>query len=143
MVSLEVKKQFQIPVEELYNVISDIEKYCEFVDGVKGVKVLEKTDDYILAEFNISWIKRVKYNIKMTFDKNKKISWALTDPTKVLRDNFGSWTFVSNGDSTEITYNVDLDFIGVVPDMFVNKIQVNNLPKMLIQFYERAIKLRG
>lgn len=142
MVSLEVKKQFKISVEELYAVIADIEKYCEFVDGVKGVKVLEKADDYILAEFNISWVKKVKYNIKMVFEKNKKISWSLTDPTKVIKANSGCWKFISHGESTEIIYNVDLDFIGVVPEMFVNKIEVNNLPKMLIQFYERAISLR-
>lgn len=129
---------FQVPIEKLYKVIIDVENYPEFVPGVHGIKILEKSENRLLVEYKLDIIKSFRYVIEMKLSPMNNVSWHLVEGD-IFKKNTGSWELKKiNDDQTEAIYSLDLDFKIFAPSMVVNKLVGSNLPQMLDAFENRA-----
>jgi ribosome-associated toxin RatA of RatAB toxin-antitoxin module len=128
------------PLKVVYDVVLDFEKYSEFLPDVKKASV-EKKGKTIIADFEISVLRRIHYTLSVTAVPSKKISWTLVK-SDFFKDNKGHWEFKEAGKGkTQATYTADVDFGFMVPSIITKKLVGSSLPSMLKRFKERAEKL--
>jgi len=126
-----------VPPKLIYDIVMDFDHYPEFLPDVKKVKV-EKKGKGLVAEFEISVIKKIHYKLSFSSVPNKKVTWTFLGGD-IFKDNQGSWEFEELKKSqTKVTYTVEVDFGLFVPSIITNKLVGHNLPTMMKRFKERA-----
>jgi ribosome-associated toxin RatA of RatAB toxin-antitoxin module len=141
MASAQRIETFDTTPENIYKVLTNYEGYADFMDGVKSVNVIERSANTVKVEYNINIIKKFSYVLTSTEVENKKVSWSF-DSGDLFSSNNGSWELKDNGDgTTEVTYNIDIDFKVKVPGMISRKLVSSNLPSMMKSVHKRAKSL--
>jgi len=141
MAKADIERVFQVPTEKLYECIVDYASYPDFVEGVSSIKVLESNDQGARVEYSLNMIKTFSYVLKMTHQKPNKVSWEL-EGGDIFKINQGSWNLSDRGDgTTDVKYNLEVDFKGFAPKAIINKLVANNLPSMMDQYESRAKSL--
>ncbi|MEI8346001.1 MAG: SRPBCC family protein [Pseudomonadota bacterium] len=142
MAKVERSEIFDIDIEKFYRAISDYKSYPKFVDGVSSIKILEESDKGATVEFTLNLIKKFTYILKLKHQEPKKVSWTLVE-SDLFTENKGGWTLKQTKDGKlEVTYALDVDFRGFVPNMIINKLVTNNLPGMMQAYFKRAKSLK-
>ena len=123
--------------QSCYAVITDFEKYSEFLEELLGMKVLEAGDNVWTVEFTVKVIKKVDYTIKHTGVPGKELQWELVKG--FFKKNEGAWVLeaLDDGKRTKITYDIDVEFGRLVPGKIVASLTEKSLPKMLGSFKAR------
>lgn len=114
-----------------YEVISDYEKYPEYLSESKNVVINSKNGNSAEVTFTIEVIKKISYTLKMTGIPPKKISWKLIKGD-LMKKNEGYWTFeeVKKG-ITKAIYTLDIELGLFVPGLITKKLIGSNLPAMM------------
>jgi coenzyme Q-binding protein COQ10 len=129
-----------VPAKVIYDVVLDFAHYPDFLPDVKKAKV-EKKGKNLVAEFEISVIRKINYKLSFSASPHKKISWTFLGGD-IFKDNTGGWDFVElKKNQTKVTYSVDVDFGLFVPSLITNKLVGHNLPTMMKRFKDRAESL--
>ncbi len=134
--------RYPISRDSFYSVIADVEHYTDVFDGVENVLIISRSDNMIVAELTLSWIKKVTYCLELHLTPNSSVSWKLASPSKILSKNEGSWHLKQIGNVVEVTYSLSLEFNGKVPDIIVKKLTAIQLPLMVDAIYKKA-KISG
>jgi coenzyme Q-binding protein COQ10 len=126
------------PLETVYDVICDFESYPEFLPETKRVHVDKNSGKSALVTFTISLIKKVTYTLDVKFHPHKGISWHLVKG-ELMKENSGQWKLSEPKHGvTHASYEISMDFGGMVPKAISNKLIGSNLPAMMKQFRDRA-----
>lgn len=129
-----------VPKEKFFEVITDFEKYPEFIPEMKKAKVLEHNGNEYIVEFSVSMIKKVDYVLKLTAYPYTKLEWNLVKG--FFKKNYGYWDIEELApDQIKATYYVELEMGLLVPKKILNELAQAGLPRMLKQFKERAESL--
>ncbi len=134
------QKLFNATAEQIFQVVSDFDKYSDFIPEVKSSKVLEKTDLNALVELRVNFVKDVTYTINVEWDQNKALWWSL-DESSVFKKNNGRWTFEEIGSQTQVIYSLDVEFKIFVPSFVLKKAVAVSLPSMIENFEKRVLSL--
>ena len=142
MARAEAKEIINVPVEKFYQVITDYEKYPEFIKEMTDIEVLEEEDGVKVVEFRVNLMKSVKYSLRLEeSNPPSEVKWTLVE-SDFFKKNDGGWKLEKiDDDTTEATYFIDCDFKMLVPSMIVSSVVRAQLPKMLHSFKERAESL--
>ena len=127
------------PVSVLYNVITDYEKYPEFLQEVSKVEIVSRTGNIVRAKYTVKLIKTISYVIDLTENENASVKWNLVE-SSIMKSNVGGWTLKDLGDGrTEATYGLDVVVKGLfVPGSIRTKLTEGTLPSTLEAFKNRA-----
>ena len=142
MASAETSETFNCTAEQLFSIISDYEKYPDFLTEVKECKVIESDGNNKLVEFSVSVIKNFTYRLKMTEEPNNKISWEL-DSGDIFKVSNGSWELSEDDGKTTAEYSVEAKFKGFVPGPVAKALVSVNLPAMMASYHKRIEELYG
>ena len=142
MAAASTVETFPCSPEQFFNIVSDYEKYPEFLTEVKGCKVLETKGGKKLVEFQVSVIKTFTYRLWITEEKNKRVSWTL-DSGDIFKTSVGSWDLEDSGGKTKAKYAVDATFKVFVPGPVAKALVNVNLPNMMRAYHERVKKQYG
>jgi ribosome-associated toxin RatA of RatAB toxin-antitoxin module len=128
-----------IPLEALWDVITDYDGYPEFVDGLESIKVTKREGKSVYADYVVSMFgKKVKYTLKHTESPKKGLKWEMVEG-EFNKHNNGGWALKAVGDDkVEATYTVDVGFPLLVPKAIVNTLTGTQLPTMMKAFEDRA-----
>ena len=128
-----------VPLEALWEVITNYEEYPEFVEGLESLTVTKKEGKHTWADYVVSMFgKRIKYSVKHTETPKKGLKWTMTEG-EFFKSNDGSWELKEDGDdAVEATYSVDVGFPLLVPKAIVNTLTGTQLPSMMKAFEDRA-----
>ncbi len=131
----------EAPIEQVYEVITDFEKYPEFLDETRRVEVIEMTEDSAQVDFEIKVIKTIRYTLDYVLTPGQGIEWTFVEGDG-FKDCFGSWKLeeVEPG-VTEATYEVDVSFGLFVPKKITEMLVGKNLPNLMQSFKERVESL--
>ncbi|WP_413287474.1 type II toxin-antitoxin system RatA family toxin [Bdellovibrio sp. HCB337] len=132
---------FNCSTADFFKIISDYEKYPEFLQEVKSCKVLKTEGNRKLVEFNVSVIKSFKYSLWMTETPNL-ISWEFAGGD-VFKTSVGSWKLDEEAGKCRATYSVDATFSMFVPGPIANALVSVNLPGMISAYHKRVAQLYG
>ncbi|MGI8576370.1 MAG: SRPBCC family protein [Nocardioidaceae bacterium] len=92
-------------------VIADFDSYPEWAKGVKSATVSSAYDDgraervaFVLDAAPI----KDQYTLAYEWDDNTHVSWSLVEAT-MLKAMEGSYSLASDGDATQVTYQLSVD----------------------------------
>jgi coenzyme Q-binding protein COQ10 len=125
-------------IEKVFSVITDYEKYAQFLSEVKKVKVGPKKDGQCDVEYEASLMKTIHYTLHMKEEAPSKVSWTFVKGD-FMKDNKGSWLLEAAGEGqVKATYTIEVGLSPLVPQSIVNALVGGSLPKMLEAFKKRA-----
>lgn len=98
-------------------VILDLEAYPEWSDDIKKVEVLSRDDRERPLEvaFDVdARVARVEYTLRYDHAMDNGVTWSLMEG-EVLDQLDGSYVLAPQGDTTEVTYALEVDIAMPVP----------------------------
>jgi coenzyme Q-binding protein COQ10 len=126
------------PVEKVFDVIIQYEKYKEFLPEVKEVRTSNRQGNEVTVHYKVDVMKTIQYSIRVREERPTKMSWSFIEG-EFMKDNKGSWVLESAGEGkTQATYTVEMALGALVPKTIVNALVETSLPKMLDAFKRRA-----
>jgi coenzyme Q-binding protein COQ10 len=143
-----VTKQVLIeaPVEHVYAIIVDYERYPEFVPGIRSCRVrAAKGAKDVEYELDLG-VRRIRYVLRHEEQRPRKVSWSLVSGDMMKVSN-GSWELSDDKGRTRAIYSVDIQISRppLVPQALVDRVSTeltrNQLPKTLDAFKARAEKI--
>ena len=124
--------------EDVMAVISDFEKYPEFLPEIRAVSVLKREGAVCTVQFELQMLMKVSYTLILTQDGDKCLNWELLE-SKLIKKNTGYWRLVPTQDGmTEVTYGIDLELAGKLPASVNQRMAGQALPDTLKRFKLRA-----
>ncbi len=133
---------FNCTPEEFYNIVSDYEKYPEFLSEVKDAKVIKEEENKKLVEFTVSVMKDFSYRLWITEEPNEKISWVF-DSGDIFKVSNGHWKLEDEAGKTRAEYWVEAKFNLLVPKFVANTLVSVNLPNMMSAYHKRIREVYG
>lgn len=133
---------FNCTAEEFFKLISDYEKYPEFLTEVKDVKILKSSGNTKEMEYSVSLIKSFKYKLKVEekAPTGIKFNFVSGDVFKTMQ---GSWEIKPKGEKCEVVYSVEASFGMLIPDSVAKPLVSANLPMMIENIKKRIKKVYG
>lgn len=142
MASAQTTELFNCTPEQFYKIVSDYEKYPEFLQEVKGCKVLKAEGHRKLVEYTVSVVKNFKYSLWMTETANQEIKWEFAGGD-IFKTSNGYWKLQEEGGKCRATYWVDATFTMFVPGPIAKALVSVNLPNMMSAYHKRVAELFG
>jgi len=133
---------FNCTVPEFYQLVSDYEKYPEFLAEVKSCKLLKSEDAKKLVEFKVSVIKNFTYQMWITENAPNLVSWSFAGGD-IFKTSEGSWKLEAAEGKTKATYTVDATFGIFVPGPIAKTLLNVNLPTMMSAYHKRVKEKYG
>jgi ribosome-associated toxin RatA of RatAB toxin-antitoxin module len=125
------------PIEKVFEVITDYDRYPEFLTEVKKTKQVDRKGNEVSIQYEVDLMKTIKYTVRMREEKPTKLTWSFVEG-EWMKDNKGSWLLESQGPGqTKATYTVEVALGPLVPKAVVNTLVDSSLPKMLDSFKKR------
>jgi coenzyme Q-binding protein COQ10 len=132
--------EINAPIEKVYSVITDYEKYPEFLDEQTGAKLLSKKGNVAEVEFKLKVVKEISYKLRLTEQPGVGLSWVMISG-EMMKSNDGGWKLEALGaDKTKATYSADIGLGMLVPKSIANMLIEQTLPKTLEAFKKRCEK---
>ena len=128
----------QAPVEEVFRVAMDVERFPEFMPDVKSIRVLERSDDGLLTV--VEWVGDLP-EFKTTVKWVEEDLWDPADHTcrfTLVRGDFktygGLWRFTLENAGTrfdsEVEYEYDIPLIGPLIKGLIRKKMQENVDRL-------------
>lgn len=133
---------FNCNVEQFFALISDYEKYHEFLAEVKKCTVVKKEGSKKLVEYNVQVVKNFKYQLWMTETAPNSITWEFASGD-IFKTSVGSWKLEDQAGKTKATYSVEATFGVFVPGPIANALVSVNLPNMMSAYHKRVKQVYG
>lgn len=128
---------FNAPLEKCFEIISDYERYPEFLPEVKRIKTVNRRGAEVDVQYEAEVVKVIKYTVHMREEGPKKLSWSFVDG-EFMKDNKGGWVLEDGGNgTTKATYSIEVEVGMLVPKTIVNALVDTQLPKLLENFKKR------
>jgi coenzyme Q-binding protein COQ10 len=126
------------PVEKVFDVITQYDRYPEFLPEVKEVRAANRQGNTLELHYKVDVVKTIRYSIRVTEERPRRMAWTFIEG-EMMKDNKGSWLLEPEGEGkTRATYNVEMALGLLVPKAVVNALVDTSLPKMLEAFKRRA-----
>jgi ribosome-associated toxin RatA of RatAB toxin-antitoxin module len=128
---------FNAPIEKCYSVISDYERYPEFLPEVKKIKTANRRGNEVDVHYEAEIVKVIKYAVHIKEEKPTKVSWTFIDG-EFMKNNVGGWVLEPAGEGkTKATYNIEVEVGMLVPKSVITVLVDSQLPKLLENFKKR------
>ena len=142
MADAQTTELFDCTPEEFFNLVSDYEKYPEFLTEVSDCHIVETDGNRKLVEYSVSLIKKFKYKLWMVEEAPNKITWTL-DSGDIFKVSNGSWHITDEGGKARASYKVEAKFKGFVPSPIAKGLVSVNLPNMISSYKKRIQDVYG
>lgn len=142
MAKAQTTEVFNCSVAQFYKIITDYDKYPQFLSEVKVCKVVKTEGNKKLIEFQVSVIKNFKYSIWMTETEPSGISWEFASGD-IFKSMKGHWKLEEEAGKCRATYGVEATFGMFVPGPIANALVSVNLPNMMSSYHKRIQQIYG
>lgn len=123
--------------EKCFSVISDYERYPEFLPEVKKIRTANRRNNEVDVHYEAEIVKVIKYAVHLKEEKPTRVAWTFIDG-EFMKDNKGGWILEALPDGkTKATYNIEVEVGMLVPKSVVNALVDTQLPKLLENFKKR------
>ena len=129
------------PIEYIYDILCDYEKYPEFLPEIKRASLLQRQENVAYVEFELELIMRITYVLKIEETPTEGICWELSE-SRHLKSNHGGWYLNKVSDmSAKANYDIAVELKGIVPKSVMQRLTEKTLPLTLERFKDRAESL--
>jgi coenzyme Q-binding protein COQ10 len=142
MPSADHVETFNCTPPEFFKLIADYEKYPEFLQEVKGCKILKSETGKKLVEYQVSVIKSFKYQLWCREEQDKLVAWEFASGD-IFKTSSGHWKLSAVGEKTKAEYHVEATFSMFVPGPIAKTLLSVNLPAMMSAYHKRVKAVYG
>jgi coenzyme Q-binding protein COQ10 len=131
-----------VPADAFMEVITDFERYPDFVSSVIDARIEEADEGRWRVRFDVQLLRRrMRYRLDLSLVDAARIEWQLVDGDRMLR-NEGYWQLTAlDPQATRALYSVYVDVEGPLPHALLSLLMDASLPRMLREFKRRAESL--
>ena len=129
--------------DQMFDLVVDVERYCEFLPWVKGAQVHQKTDRDLQASITMERAGvRQSFTTRNEMDRPHWMSLKLVEgPFRTLD---GLWTFTPIGTAgTKIVLDMKFDFANPIASMLFGKAFEHSIGQLIDAFVVRAKQAYG
>jgi ribosome-associated toxin RatA of RatAB toxin-antitoxin module len=129
--------------DQMFDLVVDVERYCEFLPWVKGAQVHQKTDRDLQASITMERAGvRQSFTTRNEMDRPHWMSLRLVEgPFRTLD---GLWTFTPIGTAgTKIVLDMKFDFASPIASMLFGKAFEHSIGQLIDAFVARAKQAYG
>lgn len=128
---------FNAPIDKCFAVISDYERYPQFLPEVKKIRTSNRRGNEVDVHYEAEVVKIIKYAVHMKEEGPTRVSWTFIDG-EFMKDNKGGWVLEDQGNgTTKATYSIEVAVGPLVPKTILNTLVDSQLPKLLDNFKRR------
>ena len=128
----------QAPINHVFGVITDYERYCEFLPEIKHVEILSTVENRSIVRFELEIVMRLSYSLELKQESPHSVEWTLHQ-AKMMSSNIGSWKLTEDGSGgTHAEYDIDVSLPGLIPKSISDRLTGVTLPQTLQRFKERC-----
>jgi ribosome-associated toxin RatA of RatAB toxin-antitoxin module len=132
--------EIDVPPDAMYRVITDYERYPEFLPEMETVRVVRRDGETCDVHFTLNLVKRLTYTLRLVGRPGKGLDWSLVEGG--FKANNGGWTLEAlPGGRTRASYRVHVEVGVFVPGAIANRLIGQTLPATLKNFKARAESL--
>ena len=135
------KKILNYKPEQLFDLVSDINKYPEFLPWCLASRIRKKTDTTLVADLIIGFqVFKEQFTSHVQMDKNHliiRVEYA-EGPFKYLTNN---WKFIEHPDGCMIDFYVDFEFKSRLLQTVIESLFTEAVKRMVSAFESRANQL--
>jgi len=129
--------EIDAPVDRVYAVIVDYERYPEFLPEIERAEIVARDGDTVDVAFSLNLIKRLTYTLRLVGEPDRGVSWTLLDG--MFQTNDGGWNLEPlEGGRTRATYRIEVAVGVFVPGSITKRLVGSTLPTTLAAFKARA-----
>ena len=137
MAGAEKTIEVAVSPEQFFAVVTDYERYPEFLSEIENADVLSRDDGSTDVRFTLNLIKRLSYTLTLVENQPNEVVWSQKEGP--FKRNNGSWSLEAlSGDRTRATYRVEVAVKVFLPGAIVNRLVGKTLPSTLEAFKARA-----
>jgi coenzyme Q-binding protein COQ10 len=133
---------FHCSVPQFFALVSDYEKYPQFLQEVKSCRVLKTESGRKLVEYKVNVIKSFTYQMWMSEKEPNEVTWTFAGGD-IFKTSSGSWKLEDQGGRTKATYTVEATFGIFVPGPISKALLSVNLPAMMSAYHKRVKDVYG
>ena len=143
MASTTVNEVFPCSKEDFYKIVTDYEKYPEFLSEISKCHIIKKEGDRKLIEYDIQLFKSFTYKLWMKEDETSHcIDWEFAGGS-IFKSNKGYWKLEDLSGRCCATFHIDCQFKVFIPRSITNTLLQINLPNMMKSYHKRVGELYG
>ena len=130
------KRNLSHSSQHMYDLVSDVEKYPEFLPWCVGIRLKERTSEHITAEMMIGYkMFREKFSCRVELKSHNRIDVVYEDgPFKYLNNH---WIFIDEEDGTcTVDFFVDFEFKSMLLQKVIGVV-FNEAVKIMVRAFEK------
>lgn len=125
------------PLAKVYGIITDYERYPQFLPEMTSVSIVSRHDNVVVARFDLELMMRFSYTLRLEEEPPAALRWTL-DAATMMVSNSGSWRLEAVGEQTRATYVLEVELKGLIPKSVKDRLIGMTLPQTLERFKRRA-----
>ncbi len=126
------------PIERVYEVVSDFERYPDFLKEVESAEVVSSGKNRARVSFELKLVTKIHYTVDFKLTPPKSLKWTLVEG-EFMKGNDGSWELEAlEKNLTDATFTIDVEFPGWVPKSMGESVINSGMPGMLKGFKHEA-----
>jgi ribosome-associated toxin RatA of RatAB toxin-antitoxin module len=141
MAHAEFRDVMAVDAQKLIQVITEYQKYPEFLEGCHSVQVKPADAAHsVRVSYEVSVMSQnVSYTLDHHEDKARgQVVWELVE-SNFFKKNVGRWEVKSLGpNQSEALYSIEVEFKVPVPGFILNRLVKGSLPSLVKSFEKRA-----
>jgi ribosome-associated toxin RatA of RatAB toxin-antitoxin module len=129
--------------DEMFKLVTDINKYGEFLPWCSGARILQQKEDKVTAQVDIAF-KSVKqsFTTENVYDQGKQITMVLKEGPFSALD--GVWQFIKlDQNSCKILFDLEFDFANKLAGAVIGPVFGMIANGMVDAFHKRAMEVYG
>lgn len=146
MAKAEVTETFKCTADEFFKIVTDYNRYPEFLTEVKKCDVVKVEGDKKIVDYQVAMIKTVNYKLQMcekyVENGTSTVNWEFISGD-VFKSLKGSWKIVPEGSGCRATYEIEASFGMFVPGPIANTLVNVSMPNMISSYHKRIKQLYG
>jgi Oligoketide cyclase/lipid transport protein len=129
--------------QQMFDLVVDVERYCEFLPWVKGAHVHEKTERDLQASITME-----RAGVRQTFTTRNEMDRPNWMSLKLVEGPFrtldGLWTFTPIGTAgTKVVLDMKFDFANPLASMLFGRAFEHSIGELIDAFVARAKQAYG
>ena len=147
MTATTIKDSFKCSVNDFYKIITDYEKYPEFLSEISVCRIIEEKAEQgqikKLVEYHIRLFKSFMYRLWMIENhQDCSLNWEFAQGS-IFKSNQGYWKLKGQKDQCVATFYIDCQFKIFIPSTVSKKLISIHLPNMMRSYHQRVGVLYG
>ncbi len=129
--------------QEMFNVVTDVPHYDEFLPWCGGARILQREGDEVIAQVDIAFkAVRQSFTTKNIYDEGKQITMRLEKgPFSSLS---GVWQFIELDEhASKILFDLEFDFSNRLAGAVIGPVFSIIANGMVDAFHQRAVEMYG